>query len=163
MFLSCPYLAILKSIKVLLTLPVFPSTAWTPWWLFRFWLSSIMIMVIMMIIVMTIWWRRWWLKKVKEDKDLLREICDEPLKNIHAGGQSIIINERLPFFLKKHLGKWSLARYSLTKSSWIVWNVYYTMYKILVMYPTDPRQSKPLVAPPVETPGNKILDQTLSD
>ena len=38
-----------------------------------------------------------------DDYDLFRQVCDKPLENIHTGSQSIIINERLSLFLKKHL------------------------------------------------------------
>ena len=38
-----------------------------------------------------------------DDDDLFRQICDKPLENIHAGGQSVIINERLSLLFKKHL------------------------------------------------------------
>ena len=38
-----------------------------------------------------------------DDDDLFRQICDKPLENIHAGSQSVIINERLSLLFKKHL------------------------------------------------------------
>ena len=38
-----------------------------------------------------------------DDVDLLREVCYKPLENIHTCSQTVIVDERLSLFLKKHL------------------------------------------------------------
>ena len=166
----------LKSIRVLLTRPVFPSTAWTPWFVINCW-SHLQQMIcfiwfdclntLIFLINCFIWFNClhtlvflincWshllfmiklleqcthtlifaltcfvtivlydWIDNDDDDDDLFREVSDEPLENIHTRSQTVIVDERLSLFLKKHLAitieVWRRARGCMhLVASWEEW------------------------------------------